>query len=65
MEIISGLNNPSVHRLKKLWSSISPKVLQVFDQLDTLMNASHNFKNYRAELKKRKLPILPYVGNFF
>lgn len=64
MEIMSGLNNSSIQRLKRLWGSISERSRKTFDDLEELMSGQHNFKNYYTEIAKRPLPLLPYFGIF-
>ena len=58
----AGLNHNSVQRLKGLWERISDKAREQWSEMDVLMSPQHNFRHYRHELKKRKLPVLPYFG---
>eukprot|EP01103_Thecamoeba_quadrilineata_P013308 TRINITY_DN3658_c0_g1_i2.p1 TRINITY_DN3658_c0_g1~~TRINITY_DN3658_c0_g1_i2.p1 ORF type:complete len:428 (+),score=38.72 TRINITY_DN3658_c0_g1_i2:47-1330(+) len=62
MEILSGINNVSVQRLKKMWSRIQVKYTQILEKLNGLMESDHNFKKYREDLHNRKGPTLPYLG---
>eukprot|EP01118_Nematostelium_gracile_P004861 TRINITY_DN15793_c0_g1_i1.p1 TRINITY_DN15793_c0_g1~~TRINITY_DN15793_c0_g1_i1.p1 ORF type:complete len:264 (-),score=72.17 TRINITY_DN15793_c0_g1_i1:25-816(-) len=64
MEIISGLNNFVIQRLKKLWANVHPKSFKMFGELEELMDGHHNYKHYKNELLERKLPVLPYFGLF-
>eukprot|EP01100_Stratorugosa_tubuloviscum_P003131 TRINITY_DN1746_c0_g1_i1.p1 TRINITY_DN1746_c0_g1~~TRINITY_DN1746_c0_g1_i1.p1 ORF type:complete len:790 (-),score=247.11 TRINITY_DN1746_c0_g1_i1:3-2336(-) len=62
MEILSGLNNTSVQRLKRTWQAVSTREMQSYQVLQELMSNSMNFKNYREELKKSNGIALPYLG---
>jgi hypothetical protein len=63
MEILGGLNNSSVQRLKKVWELVPEKSRDQFQRLEELMEAKQNYKNYREHIaeiernpKKFKLP---------
>jgi muramidase (phage lysozyme) len=62
MEIVSGMNNSAVQRLKRLWVSLPEKHTEQFEELEELMMPQNNFKNYYTELSKRNQPVLPYFG---
>jgi len=62
MEVISGLNNAALQRMKKTWS-ISEKHLEIFDTLNQLTSPLGNWVNYRS-LIDGKPPFLPYIGLF-
>jgi len=65
MEVLSGLNNHSIQRLKKLWNSILEKYRKKFQMLDELMNPFSNFKNYNNEINEKSLQaVLPHFGLF-
>lgn len=64
LEIISGLNNAMVQRLKKTWKAIPSKLLAKFEELETLMDSRRNFGAYRKRLKEATPPLLPYFGIF-
>eukprot|EP01119_Soliformovum_irregulare_P013759 TRINITY_DN3698_c0_g1_i3.p1 TRINITY_DN3698_c0_g1~~TRINITY_DN3698_c0_g1_i3.p1 ORF type:complete len:1112 (-),score=332.45 TRINITY_DN3698_c0_g1_i3:220-3486(-) len=64
MEIMSGLNNSAIQRLKRLWGSISDRSRKTFEDLEEMMSGQHNFRNYYAEIAKRPLPLLPYFALF-
>jgi len=61
-EIISGLNVPSVYRLKKMWSNLPAKYTKHFEALSAQLNPTENYKTYRATLNEAKTPCLPYIG---
>ncbi len=62
MEILSGLNQCSVQRLKGLWRSLPQRYRNTFQMLEKVMDPRFNFATYRSELRKREAPILPYFG---
>src|SRR5690554_3245610 len=62
MEILSGLNNLALQRLKHLWKGVSKKSKQDFAHLESVMNAGCNFKQYRRTVFLRKGPLLPYFA---
>ena len=62
MEILSALHNSAISRLKKTWAFVPKEKKESFDTLSKLMSPMPNFKNYREEYSKTKLPWLPYLG---
>ncbi len=63
MEIISGLNNSAVQRLKRLWVGLPDRFLRLFEEMEETMMPQNNFKNYYAEINKRiSSPCVPYFG---
>lgn len=49
--IISALYSSPVHRLKKTWKMVSPDFIAKLTSMNTLMNSSRNFNEYRDMLK--------------
>ncbi|KAG7194308.1 uncharacterized protein KQ657_004520 [Scheffersomyces spartinae] len=49
--IISALSSSPVHRLKKTWKLVSPDFIAKLNSMNTLMNSSRNFNEYRDMLK--------------
>jgi hypothetical protein len=71
MEILAGLNMTVVSRLKEAWSHLSQKYLDVFDELNALMDHKNNYGVYRRRLTEElanhnweQLPVIPYLGIF-
>eukprot|EP01114_Cavostelium_apophysatum_P016077 TRINITY_DN4514_c0_g1_i1.p1 TRINITY_DN4514_c0_g1~~TRINITY_DN4514_c0_g1_i1.p1 ORF type:complete len:1126 (-),score=268.47 TRINITY_DN4514_c0_g1_i1:44-3421(-) len=64
MSIISGLNNSSVQRLKRLWSSLPDTFSKEFGEMEDLMSIQSGFKNYQNEINNRTQPIMPYFALF-
>lgn len=64
MEVMAGLNNGAVRRLKLTWSALPSKFQLTFDKLERLMEHHRNYHNYRKMLKRHDGPCLPYFGVF-
>lgn len=62
MEILGGLSLRPIQRLKQTWALLPEKYHNMWRQMEELMDNKHNYKLYRAEIKERKPPILPYLG---
>ena len=62
MEILSGLHNASISRLKKTWALVKSEQKECLEELSELMSSKKNFKRYREEIIKLKSPWLPYLG---
>ncbi|KAF2075763.1 hypothetical protein CYY_002945 [Polysphondylium violaceum] len=64
MEILSGLQNSSVFRLRKTWEKIEakPYIKKIYDDLLALMSSSGNYKEYIAALHSVHPPCIPYLG---
>ncbi|EGC38273.1 hypothetical protein DICPUDRAFT_53443 [Dictyostelium purpureum] len=64
MEILSGLQNSSVYRLRKTWERIEAKPIlkNTYDELMSLMSSNANYKNYMQELHNIHPPCIPYLG---
>lgn len=64
MEIMAGLHNASVFRLKKTWKKVQEmsKIWQTWQDLLPLVSADENHRIYREKLKAHPLPAIPYVG---
>jgi hypothetical protein len=54
MQILSGLNNSSVKRLRDTWEALGERATRKMEELETLMEPQSNFKNYRAVLHHRR-----------
>jgi uncharacterized small protein (DUF1192 family) len=62
MEIVSGLNNSAVQRLRLSWQAIGSRTRSQFDALERLMSPSANFRNYRQALTVSAPPCFPYLA---
>lgn len=64
MEIVGGLANTSVFRLRKTWDSISRASQSVFQDLKVFTSHDGNHLNLRNATRTAELPCLPYPGTF-
>eukprot|EP01097_Dermamoeba_algensis_P008869 TRINITY_DN6087_c0_g1_i1.p1 TRINITY_DN6087_c0_g1~~TRINITY_DN6087_c0_g1_i1.p1 ORF type:complete len:557 (+),score=90.62 TRINITY_DN6087_c0_g1_i1:60-1730(+) len=65
MQVLSGLNNFSVLRLKNLWEALPVKAYETFQKLEGYMSHEMNYKRYRTGIKKaldKKEKVLPYIA---
>lgn len=62
-EIAAGLENSSVHRLRKTWSQVPKEYIDFLESMKELM--AINFKKFREELHNAMPPCIPYVGYAF
>jgi len=60
MEILSGLQNAAVFRLKKTWEKCD---MSVYEPLANLLSSKSNHSEYRATLHEHiEPPVVPYLG---
>jgi len=64
MEIISGLGDSSVHRLKCHWAELPAKSKAYYDDLKLTLSSEQNYKNFRACLKSVSGACIPYLGMY-
>jgi len=72
MGLLSGLNMNTVSRLRLSWSLVSESSKRSLEELNSLMDAMNNYKNYRSELSTLteswsgvgKSLIIPFLGIF-
>ncbi|KAH3760071.1 cell division control protein [Pelomyxa schiedti] len=62
MEVIAGLTNSIVHRMKKTWTGISPWHSTTFDSCKHLMESTKNNARLRQKLHNIHPPCIPYLG---
>ena len=65
MGIIAGLNMSSISRLKKTWSMINEQnssLLSQYRKLESIMNPTNSWKNYRYAIANARVPAIPYLG---
>ncbi|KZV68788.1 ras GEF [Peniophora sp. CONT] len=60
--IISGLNSPSVRRLKRTWDQISQKFAGMLSACEMTIDSGNNFNNYRQLLQRIMPPCVPFIG---
>ncbi|KAL6060136.1 RasGEF domain containing protein [Balamuthia mandrillaris] len=62
MQILCGLSNSSVRRLRETWSLVPEKHQEALAAFDAFMAARNNFKRYREGFEAKPHPKLPYLG---
>lgn len=60
--IISALFSSTIHRMKKTWDYVTPKMVEKLDRMNRLMNSSRNFNEYRDMLSIVEPPAVPFFG---
>jgi len=64
MQILSGLHNVSVNRLKPAWAALPGNAQDKFKKMNEFMSADQNFQQYREvmnELSHSRTPAIPYL----
>ncbi|KAJ5073248.1 guanine nucleotide exchange factor [Anaeramoeba ignava] len=64
-EVIAGLTNSAVHRLKKTWELVPPRQIELYQEMQRYLATDDNSKFYRETLKSRNPPCIPYLGVYF
>eukprot|EP01096_Ripella_sp_DP13-Kostka_P008388 TRINITY_DN311_c2_g4_i1.p1 TRINITY_DN311_c2_g4~~TRINITY_DN311_c2_g4_i1.p1 ORF type:complete len:555 (-),score=187.91 TRINITY_DN311_c2_g4_i1:108-1772(-) len=62
MEVLGGLNNVAVQRMKKTWAVVMEKQEQTWNELNDLMDSVNNYRSYREALSQSTLPAVPFLG---
>jgi len=62
LEILSGINNSSVNRLRITFAEIPKKHQMTLLNLNEKMNPYQNYSHYRKLLRTCVVPCLPYLG---
>jgi len=63
-EIISGLQNAAVHRLKKTWEMIGTRERKEYERMLELVSRNNNYRAIRRAILDVKPPCIPYIGVF-
>jgi son of sevenless-like protein len=64
LELVGGLNNPSVMRLNQTWKTLNKKYIDLLEKLKLIVSPEHNWKNYRPLMQNEAPPLVPYIGLF-
>ena len=64
MEILSGLGDSAIHRLKNHWSELPKKSQTIYADLKAIMNSDKSFASFRAYLRAAEQPCIPYLGMY-
>lgn len=63
MEVLSGLQAPSVQRLKATWKQLSGEASKAYRALADLMSLdAKNVGKYRERMEQAAAPCVPYIG---
>jgi hypothetical protein len=62
MEIMSGLGNAGIFRLKAAWEEIPARSKQLHAEMKQLVSPDGSFRQFRESLKALNPPIIPYIG---
>lgn len=60
--VVGALASSAVRRLKKTFSQLSSKHTTRLEKIRQCMSTSHNYSSYRAALRARSPPVMPYLG---
>jgi hypothetical protein len=58
----SVFNNSSINRLKKTWALLSKNDTKVYEDIESLLKPSNNFKILRDIIESSGLPCIPHLG---
>ncbi|KNC49760.1 uncharacterized protein AMSG_11933 [Thecamonas trahens ATCC 50062] len=62
MEVVAGLSNASVRRLKRAWARVDSKLIAEFDSLKSLTSNHRAYAMLRNHIRICKPPCIPYLG---
>jgi len=64
LEVVSGLNQGPVSRLKQTWAKVPDKHNALLSNLTELVTRENNHKNLREYFFKVQAPCIPYIGMY-
>ena len=64
MEILAGIDNSAIYRLKRTWPLVSDKRNKLYDRLKAQASSSQAYKAQREALHACKPPCVPYLGMY-
>lgn len=62
LEIISGLEQTPVWRLKEVWSNVNPKLRKSLEEKAKKFRSDKNWKKHRKLVQTAIPPCIPYLG---
>lgn len=65
LEIVAGLNNGAVQRLKRTWADVPRRERALFEELETFVAPSRSYAALReavADQRAKRQPCVPYLG---
>jgi hypothetical protein len=64
MEVLAGIDNSAIYRLKRTWALVGQKYHKLYDRLKAQMSSSGAYKAQRDALHQCKPPCVPYLGMY-
>jgi hypothetical protein len=61
MQILTGVSQVCISRLKETWKALSQKDLQFYEELLPIMNPENNYSNFRKAFLNAPLPTVPFA----
>ncbi|KAL5502434.1 hypothetical protein EMCRGX_G009205 [Ephydatia muelleri] len=62
--VVAGLGSAPIRRLHKTWEGVSKYHVDLFKEMDLLLESGNNYKRYRDRLSTIPTPAVPYIGVF-
>jgi son of sevenless-like protein len=62
MEIVAGLNNSAVHRLRNTFAALPQKTTALLTELEDLLQQKGNYQKLRTAIHNCTPPCIPYLG---
>ena len=60
--VVAGLNSAPIARLKRTQELLSQKTQALKSDLETTLDSTRNFQNYKDMLKRINPPCVPFFG---
>lgn len=60
--IISGLNNPTIRRLKQTWELVDANSTKQLQSCEALIDTINGFAKYKSTLANITPPAIPFIG---
>lgn len=61
-QVLAGLGQASVYRLKDVWDDVPKKILKKHEKTKDMLSRDKAYERYRAVLKTVNPPCVPYLG---
>lgn len=61
-QVLAGLGQSSVYRLKDVWDDVPKKILKKHEKTKEMLSRDKAYERYRAVLKSVNPPCIPYLG---
>lgn len=65
IDIVAGLTQTPISRLKRTWELVNQRHVQSLENLNQLMSPTKHFARYWEQLKASGPPCVPFLGTFF